>query len=286
VQLPYLSPARIVPLSTGEVFVRDEPGTGDLLPVVLVHGWMATADLNFFPLYPALRDSGRRVIAPDLRHHGRGPATEAEFRFDDVADELAELLDALEVPQAIVVGYSLGTAVAQTFAARHPGRCAGVVLCGGALHWTGPVRRFAMWRAGWDGAVQRTTRGRWGGRKLAEKAAKKAPEIGPLTEWLAGELERGHPGGLRSAGKALSRFDGRPLVDRVRGNVPVAVIRTEKDRLVPAKRQTALAAAYGVEPVSLDAGHLAPAFDGAAFAETVLPVIERLRTVEPRLVSR
>jgi pimeloyl-ACP methyl ester carboxylesterase len=274
VHLPYLPPAHIVPLSTGEVFVRDEPGAGDRTPVVLVHGWMATADLNFFPLYPALRDSGRRVIAPDLRHHGRGGATEAEFSFESAADELAELLDALEVPKAIVVGYSLGTAVGQTFAARHPDRCAALILCAGALHWRGPLRRAAIWRAGWDGTFQRASRGRWGGRKMADVAGRRQPEVVALKAWLAGELERGHPGGLRSAGRALSRFDARPFTGQVR--VPVAVVRTEKDKLVPPKRQSQMAETYGVEPVTLAGGHLTPAFDGPAFVDTVVPLIDQV----------
>lgn len=273
-ELPFLPPGRAVPVSSGEVFVRHLPGDDGRLPVLLLHGWMATADLNFFPLYPVLRDAGRGLIAPDLRHHGRGAAVEAEFDMDAAADEVAEVLDGLGVRRAVVVGYSLGTAVGHAFARRHRDRCAGLILCAGALHWRGPIRRLAIWRAGWDGTVQRMSLGRWGGRALLRKAAKDNPELAPIGDWMVGELERGHPGGLRSAGAALARFDARGMVPELRGTVPVEVVKTQRDRLVPPRRQSEMAEAHGVEPVVIDAGHLSPALQPEELARVLPPVIE------------
>ena len=68
---PALPPGRVMALpGRGEVFVRDSGGTSSRPAVLLLHGWTASADLNFFPVYAGLSDS-YRVIALDLRGHGR-----------------------------------------------------------------------------------------------------------------------------------------------------------------------------------------------------------------------
>jgi len=57
----------------GEVFIRDSGGTPPDPAVLLLHGWTASADLNF-PVYARLAES-YRVIALDLRGHGCGKPT-------------------------------------------------------------------------------------------------------------------------------------------------------------------------------------------------------------------
>ena len=69
-------PARtvIVP-GRGEFFVRDSGETDPARPtVMLLHGWMVTADLNWHGAYDALVAAGYRVLAVDHRGHGRGAA--------------------------------------------------------------------------------------------------------------------------------------------------------------------------------------------------------------------
>lgn len=70
---------------------------------------------------------GHRLLAPDLRGHGdsiwRGPAG-----MDHWCEDLVALLDHVQVDRAVVAGHCLGANLAAHFAARHPERCAGVVL--------------------------------------------------------------------------------------------------------------------------------------------------------------
>jgi pimeloyl-ACP methyl ester carboxylesterase len=70
---PYLPPGQVINLAgRGEVFVRDS-GDAPADPAILLrHGWTASADLNFFPVYAELAGS-YRVIALDLR--GQAPGT-------------------------------------------------------------------------------------------------------------------------------------------------------------------------------------------------------------------
>src|SRR5439155_21497580 len=68
--LPPLPPAEVVTVpGRGEMFVRRTSG-GDGVPVLLLHGWMATADLNWFLLFQEL-SRHHLAIARDLRGHGR-----------------------------------------------------------------------------------------------------------------------------------------------------------------------------------------------------------------------
>src|SRR3954449_7851087 len=94
VAAPPLPPGRTVELpGRGTTFVRELPGPPGAPTVVLLHGWTATADLNFYTCYDALGEHFR-VLAFDHRGHGRGIRSRRRFRLEDCADDVAELLDA------------------------------------------------------------------------------------------------------------------------------------------------------------------------------------------------
>ena len=100
--------------------------TGDGEPLLLIMGTSGSIGL-WGDLATRLAE-GHRVIAYDNRglggsSRGSGPITSAS-----VAEDAAALLEALEVPQAHVVGWSLGSAAAQELALAHPGRVLSVVL--------------------------------------------------------------------------------------------------------------------------------------------------------------
>jgi pimeloyl-ACP methyl ester carboxylesterase len=81
---------------------------GDGRPLVLLHGLMANG--RFFERQGALADAFR-VIAVDLRGHGRTPAGPRPPTIAIIADDIAALVARLELEQAIGVGWSLGAAV-------------------------------------------------------------------------------------------------------------------------------------------------------------------------------
>lgn len=69
-----------------------------------------------------------RVIAPDLPGHGVDSADQPLRGIADAADQVFELLEALNIEKAFVGGISMGGAIAQEVALRHPGRVAGLAL--------------------------------------------------------------------------------------------------------------------------------------------------------------
>jgi pimeloyl-ACP methyl ester carboxylesterase len=96
---------------------------GDAAALLFVHGHPFDRSM-WRPQLAAF--ASRRVIAPDLR--GYGASTGAVRAWADLADDLVDLMDALRVPRAVVVGLSMGGQIALDLARRHPGRVAGLLL--------------------------------------------------------------------------------------------------------------------------------------------------------------
>jgi pimeloyl-ACP methyl ester carboxylesterase len=94
-------------------------------PVVLIHGYTDSAR-DWVPLVPYLAPQFR-LILPDLRGHGRSGKPECCYTRFDFAYDVKLLLDALAVKRADIVGHSLGSYVAQTFAEVWPERTRRVV---------------------------------------------------------------------------------------------------------------------------------------------------------------
>ena len=112
----------------GTTYVTDTPGPSPQAPViVLLHALGCTGLLTWFPAIPALARR-YRVVTLDQRWHGQGIQSE-RFSLHDCADDVAALLDVLEIPEAVVAGYSMGGVVAQRVWRQHPQRVAGLVLC-------------------------------------------------------------------------------------------------------------------------------------------------------------
>jgi pimeloyl-ACP methyl ester carboxylesterase len=94
----------------------EEHGSGQ--PLILLHGGYGTGEM-FAPILPVLA-SGRRVITVDLQGHGRTADVDRPLRFETMGDDIAALIGHLGLPQADVMGYSLGAGTALRTAIQHP----------------------------------------------------------------------------------------------------------------------------------------------------------------------
>src|SRR5579864_8024016 len=102
----------------GRTFVQTL-GTGP--PLVFIHGALLNSDL-WLPQINAFSDLFE-CVAFDLRGHGRtGPSNLQRYSTGTFAEDLAELLEALELHRPILCGLSMGGMIAQSFAARYPER--------------------------------------------------------------------------------------------------------------------------------------------------------------------
>ena len=265
----------------GEVFVRDTgagPGS-DAPAVLLLHGWTASADLNFFTLFGEL-GAGYRVLAPDHRGHGRGMRPGTAFALEDCADDAAALLDHLGVGPVVVVGFSMGGAIAMLFHQRHPDRVAGMVFCGTALEWKGSTRERLVWRGmSLVEVALRSGTGEGIVARVLREIIEDSPDLEALQPWVQGELHRGYPPDLAGAGRALSTYDGRPLAPDV--DVPCAVVVTTADQMVRPEKQYELADALDAEILTLHGDHFAPFNRGPAFAKAIRTAVDRVVGATP-----
>jgi pimeloyl-ACP methyl ester carboxylesterase len=95
-------------------------------PVVLIHGYTDNAR-DWVPLIPYLSKHDRLIVV-DLRGHGRSAKPECCYTRFDFAYDVKLLLDALHIRRADIVGHSMGSMIAQTFAESWPERTRRVVL--------------------------------------------------------------------------------------------------------------------------------------------------------------
>ncbi|KQY55361.1 alpha/beta hydrolase [Aeromicrobium sp. Root495] len=105
-----------------------EQGTGQ--PVLFSHGWPLSSDAWQYEL-KLLADAGYRAIAHDRRGHGRSSKTYTGNDMDTYAKDLAELVEALDLRDLVVVGHSTGGGEVVRYAAQHAaGRVVKVVTIG------------------------------------------------------------------------------------------------------------------------------------------------------------
>ena len=97
-------------------------------PVVLIHGWPLDSDMWEYNSVP-LASQGLRVIAYDRRGFGRSAQPWTGYDYDTLADDLAAVMDALDLRGATLVGFSMGGGEVARYLSRHgTGRVAKVAL--------------------------------------------------------------------------------------------------------------------------------------------------------------
>src|SRR5579871_2436581 len=112
-------------------------GSGE--PVVLLHGAFMTITNNWTGWIDEFAKT-RKVIAVEMQGHGRTADIPREITTENLADDVAALLDYLKIPRADLIGYSMGGAVAMQCAIRHPGKVRKVVVISSMLRSDGMVK--------------------------------------------------------------------------------------------------------------------------------------------------
>jgi pimeloyl-ACP methyl ester carboxylesterase len=108
-------------------------------PLVLLHGSFMTISTNWTEWIGELSKT-RKVVAVEMQGHGRTADIDRDFSYENLADDIAAMLDHLQIKQADVLGYSMGGGVAMQVVIRHPEKVRKVVSISAVFRHDGWVK--------------------------------------------------------------------------------------------------------------------------------------------------
>jgi pimeloyl-ACP methyl ester carboxylesterase len=191
----------------------------------------------------------------DQRWHGRGIRSET-FSLRDCADDVAAVVQALDLGTVVVAGYSMGSVVAQRVWRQHPEVVEGLVLCATTDRFRGNLREHAFHQSleVTMTALRELSRSRM--LRAAADSSVRVLDLGrtDVHDWALAEFRSTSPWAVGQAVASIGRHHSRPWLGRI--DVPTAVVVTRRDRVIPAERQRALALRIpGATVHEVDAGH-------------------------------
>lgn len=250
----------IISAADGTPLFVQQRGEGH--PLILLHGlgshsgWL-DADLHHLA-------GTRRVIAPDSRGHGRS-GRPANFTLADHVSDVLAVMDALGIPQADVMGTSMGSYVAQALATTHPERVSRLVLV--VPKASGQTSGTAALMARHKDELRDLTPQEVQAFLLERMFAPGTPqairaEVARRTadDHAAGLAQT--PGQAEAARRALERFDFRPGLPHV--SAPTLILSGAHDPLNPPPAGAEIAALlpHARQEVLAHSGHF-PALEEA-----------------------
>jgi pimeloyl-ACP methyl ester carboxylesterase len=247
----------------GTTYVREVEGPLGAPTLLLLHGWIASAGLNWYQVFEPLSQEFN-IVAPDLRGHARGLRARRIFRLADCADDCAATIESLGTGPVIAVGYSMGGPVAQLMWRRHRDLVDGMVLCATTAGFmpNRPVRLAYQ-----SALLASVSAARFG---MLTRLLPRIPAVNltpqSLPGWAASEMQRHDWRMILEAGHSISTYHA-PWIDEV--DVPTSIVCTTEDRGVRPDLQLATAEAIrGATVHRIADGHLACA--NPAFADPLL----------------
>jgi pimeloyl-ACP methyl ester carboxylesterase len=237
---------------------------GDGPAVLLVHGLGGTS--NFYQVQADALAASHTVIRVDSAGAGRSPVTDG-ISVESHADDLAALLDALDVDSAAVVGHSMGTLVVRSLTARYPAKVSALALLGAvrepaeagrkAQHDRAAVLRDKGTAAVAPGVVANA---------LSETTRRDKPEVAAFVRELI--MRQDAEGYARNCEALAAATDPGPIDPKL----PLLLVTGSDDKVGPPEASTELADAHGNAVVEI-----IPGIGHWTALEAAGPVTELLR---------
>lgn len=250
-----------------------EAGAPDGHPVVLIHGFPFD-HRQWQPQLDAL--TAHRLIALDMRGHGKTPVGPQPLMIEFLVDDLIELLDHLSLERASVCGLSMGGYVALRAIDRHPDRVHGLVLCDTRAQHddnAGRVKRAEAIRAIRKDGMQAFARKMLPALFGEENVERDAPGVAAIRAQIeATSVE----GACAALGAMACRLD---LTDRLASiDTPTLIVVGELDALTPPADSEAMRDAIpGAELVVIPgAGHVSNLSDPETFTNALRALLSEV----------
>lgn len=222
-------------------------------PVLVLAGPLGSTMQIWQPQVEVLAERFR-VLRYDHRGHGESPVGGGTYAMADLAIDVLELLDRLELERVAFCGLSLGGMVGICLAAYTPERLSSLVLCSTSAHYDDP-----------GPYLERAASVRWAGTSAI------APEV--VAGWFTPQWAAAHPeiveqatqmiaetsdDGYAACCSAIAAWDGRKLIGRI--DTPTLVIAGSQDERTPVTphAKTLATGIYRAKLEVLEGAHLAP----------------------------
>jgi pimeloyl-ACP methyl ester carboxylesterase len=212
------------------LFVRD---WGQGRPVLFVHAWALHADQWDYQVAPML-DRGLRCVVYDKRGHHRSDQPGQGYDFDTLADDLAAVIETLDLHDVTLVGHSMGCSEIVRYLTRHGnGRVSRIVLLA-------PTTPFILKTAdnpeGLDGQIFEGVRALWRTDFPKWVADNGPPFVVPETSpemraWIAGMMSLTPLPVLIECNRAMVATDFRAELKKIA--VPTLLIHGDRDASAP-----------------------------------------------------
>ena len=202
-------------------------------PLVLVHGY--PLDHTIWDEVLPLLENDFDIVTPDLRGFGQSQVVENQYKIEDMAADIAGLLDHLGIEKAAIAGHSMGGYVSLAFASAYPQRVLGLGLVASQAPADPPERKQGRY----DAATEIMKNGV--GPVAESMPAKLSPDK-RVQAYVRGLIAAQQPAGLAGALKAMAeRHDSTSALSTF--DYPVAIVHGDADELIPIQRAQEIKAA-------------------------------------------
>lgn len=237
-------------------------------PIVLIHG-LGLDRTIWYPMVSAYLDDFD-VILPDVRGHGESDAPSGTYSMSILADDLAYLLERLDVKKAIVCGHSMGGYIALAFASQFPDRLAGLGLITTNANADSEEKRTGRYEM-IEAIIQH------GAEVLADGLAAKLSHNPDVVRDAHQLISNAKPGGMIGVLQGMAqRADRATLLPQI--EKPALVAAGVEDQITNFEDAKSMAEAlpYGHFLSLLGAGHMPMRESPAALAEGLRALTQRV----------
>jgi 3-oxoadipate enol-lactonase len=258
----------ILSVNSAQIFYQ-ETGNGD--PLLLLHGLGSSGDDWWFQT-PAFAPHFR-VILPNLRGHKHSSPLRGPTSIYTLMADIAQMMDAMEITQAHVLGLSLGGAVAQLLAIHFPQKVGKLILANTFAHLRPTTAREAYVLA------RRVVVSKFlpplTTAKIVARDLFPRPDQAALRDEVLSRIGVNDVASYRYLVDAVRRFDSRAQLDRIAAST--LLITGDRDAVVPRGCQQQLA--RGIRQVQWhivrDSGHATPVDQPEEFNRVALEFLKR-----------
>ena len=241
---------------------------------VLLHGLGASGS-SWRLQFPAFEKAGYKLIVPDLRGFGQSPYP-GHTTIAEMAGDVLQLLDHLQIEKAHVVGISLGGTVALQFALDAPDRVHKLVLVNTFAHLRPKnlgVWGYMLWRLFLVHTIGMETQG-----KVVAQRIFPHPGQEVFRQELMEQIQQADPRGYRATMRALGQFNVNARLGEI--HCPTLILTSEHDTTVPAETQRALAGGItGARQILFpEGGHALSVDQAEGFNTTVLRFLNNIES--------